>query len=157
MQGPRCCVWPSEWAPHHWLLLSQAWAPGLQGRPSAQLPCDVCGLPGPGIKPVCLALQGRFLTTGPPGTPRNHLTHGSDAALPGTPATHLRVKPAFPGGGGQEPLRPLNPQPPQPPAAPLGSGSFSPLPGRLLSSRSPLPGPPPWRPSFLSDPWLSVG
>ena len=26
-------------------------------------------LPGPGIKPVSLVLQGRFLNTGPPGKP----------------------------------------------------------------------------------------
>ena len=27
-------------------------------------------LPGPGIEPISLALQGGFLTTGPPGKPR---------------------------------------------------------------------------------------
>ena len=31
------------------------------------------GLPGPGIEPVSLALQGGFLTTGPPGKPRAFL------------------------------------------------------------------------------------
>ena len=43
--------------------------------------CLLCGmwdLPGPGIEPVSPALAGRFLTTGPPGSPhllsfRNHI------------------------------------------------------------------------------------
>ena len=30
-------------------------------------------VPGPGIKPVSLALQGGFLTTGPPGKPQVQL------------------------------------------------------------------------------------
>ena len=42
---------------------------GLWGRP-AQLPCGLWDLPRPGIEPVSPALQGRFLTTGPPGKAR---------------------------------------------------------------------------------------
>ena len=37
--------------------------------PLAQLPCGMWDLPRPGIELVSLALQGGFLTTGPPGTP----------------------------------------------------------------------------------------
>ena len=33
----------------------------------ASLLSSMRDLPGPGIEPVSLALQGRFLTTGPPG------------------------------------------------------------------------------------------
>ena len=33
------------------------------------------GFPGPGIQPVCV-LQGRFLTTGPPGKPLDHRNWG---------------------------------------------------------------------------------
>ena len=33
----------------------------------AQLPHSVWDIPGPGIEPLCPALAGRFLTTGPPG------------------------------------------------------------------------------------------
>ena len=33
----------------------------------ASLPHDIWNLSGPGIKPVFPALEGRFLTTGPPG------------------------------------------------------------------------------------------
>ena len=66
-----------EWASHHCgFLCCRAWAPGLQElslRP--QLPCDMCDLLRPGIKPMSLALQGRFLSTGPPGKPRNHLSN----------------------------------------------------------------------------------
>ena len=35
----------------------------------AQLPYGMWDLPGPGVKPVFLALQGGFLTTRPPGKP----------------------------------------------------------------------------------------
>ena len=48
------------------------WAPGL-GLSScgtwAQLLCGMQDLPIPGIKPMSLALKGRFLTIGPPGKP----------------------------------------------------------------------------------------
>ena len=37
--------------------------------PLAQLPCGMWDLPRPGIELVSLALQGGFLTTGPPGNP----------------------------------------------------------------------------------------
>ena len=40
----------------------------------AQSPHDMWDLPGPGIKPMSLALAGGFLTTGPPGKPRAFLT-----------------------------------------------------------------------------------
>ena len=44
----------------------------------AQLPYSTWDLPGPGIEQMFLALQGEFLTTGPPGKPRrqsaNHWT-----------------------------------------------------------------------------------
>ena len=36
------------------------------GSPAWML-CGTWDLPGPGIEPMSLALQGRFLTTGPPG------------------------------------------------------------------------------------------
>ena len=32
------------------------------------------GLPRSGIEPVSLALQGRFLLTGPPGKPKSHVS-----------------------------------------------------------------------------------
>ena len=35
----------------------------------AKLLLGMWDLPGPGIEPVSFALQGRFLTTGPPGKP----------------------------------------------------------------------------------------
>ena len=38
--------------------------------PWAQLPYSMWGLPRPGIELVSLALQGRFLTTGPPEKPQ---------------------------------------------------------------------------------------
>ena len=38
----------------------------------AQLPHSIRDLPSPRIEPMSLALQGRFLTTGPPGKPRLH-------------------------------------------------------------------------------------
>ena len=49
-------------------------APGLELWLSCcgsgpQLPCGVWDLPRAEIKPVCLPLQGRFLTTGPQGSP----------------------------------------------------------------------------------------
>ena len=49
-----------------------AQAPGRAGsgvvRHGLSLPCGTWDLPGPGIKLVPLALHGRFLTTGPPGS-----------------------------------------------------------------------------------------
>ena len=63
-----------------WLLL--LWSTGfsscgswaLESRLSscgawAQLLCGMWDLPGPGLKPMCPALAGRFLTTVPPGKP----------------------------------------------------------------------------------------
>ena len=41
----------------------------------AYLPCRRWDLPGPGIEPVSPALQGGFLTTGPPGKPHSSF-HG---------------------------------------------------------------------------------
>ena len=38
-------------------------------RTWAQLPLGMWDLPGPGMELVSLALQGRFLTIGPPGKP----------------------------------------------------------------------------------------
>ena len=41
------------------------------------LPCTMWNLPRPGIKLLSLALAGRFLTTGPPGTSLSrNLLHG---------------------------------------------------------------------------------
>ena len=63
----------------------RAWAPGARASVAvacrqelrlrshgtwAQLLHDTWNLPGPGIKPVFLALAGRFLTTRPPGKPQ---------------------------------------------------------------------------------------
>ena len=51
-----------------WLLL--LWSTGFSScGTAAQLLCDTWDFPRPGIEPVSLALQGRFLTTGPPGKP----------------------------------------------------------------------------------------
>ena len=51
-----------------------AWALGCAGFRSsgawAWLPRIVWNLPGPGIKPTCPVLSGRFLTTGMPGKPK---------------------------------------------------------------------------------------
>ena len=47
---------------------SRVWA---QVVAQAWLPCGSWGLPGAVIEPVSPALQGRFLTTGPPGKPPN--------------------------------------------------------------------------------------
>ena len=49
----------SGWAPEHVGLVSAAY------RPSCFLACGIL-VPWPGIEPVFPALQGRFLTTGPP-------------------------------------------------------------------------------------------
>ena len=47
----------------------------------ASLLLGVRHLPGPGIEPVSLALQGGFLTTGPSGRPQYHLkSHASEGA-----------------------------------------------------------------------------
>ena len=40
----------------------------------ALLLCGMWDLPGPGLEPVSLALAGGFLTTAPPGTPRNSIS-----------------------------------------------------------------------------------
>ena len=40
-------------------------------RVQAQSPRGMWDLPRPGIEPGSLALQGRFLSTGPPGKPPN--------------------------------------------------------------------------------------
>ena len=51
-----------------------AWALGCVGFScgiQAQLPCGMWDLPRPGIELVPLALQGGFLTTGPPGKPQD--------------------------------------------------------------------------------------
>ena len=41
------------------------------------------GLPGPGIEPVSPALQGRFLTTRPPGKPLNFILTANGEPLKG--------------------------------------------------------------------------
>ena len=55
------------------LAVDGAWAPGHMGFSScdarAQLPHGMRVLSGPGIEPMSPSLQGRFLTTGPPGKP----------------------------------------------------------------------------------------
>ena len=60
--GSRCSGFRSCGSPalEHWLSScgSRAW-----------LHPAMWDLPGPGIKPVSLALQGRLVTTGPPGKP----------------------------------------------------------------------------------------
>ena len=50
----------SLWTLWHWLSNCGTWA---------YLLCGMWDLPGSGIKPVSLALQGSFLTTAPPGKP----------------------------------------------------------------------------------------
>ena len=62
-------VWASVTAAHG---LSSYSVQALEHGPSsccarAQLPHSVWDIPGPGIEPLCPALAGRFLTTGPPG------------------------------------------------------------------------------------------
>ena len=51
----------SLWAPEHVLSSCDT---------QAQLPCGIWDSPGPGIKPVSLALQGGFLTIESPGKPQ---------------------------------------------------------------------------------------
>ena len=41
----------------------------MGSRAQAQLPLSMQDLPGPGMEPVSLALQGGFLTTGPQESP----------------------------------------------------------------------------------------
>ena len=52
-------------------LICRAWVLGLPGFSSCgargSLPRSMWNLPGPGIKPVSLALRGGFLATEPPG------------------------------------------------------------------------------------------
>ena len=57
----------SKWAPEHKLSTSGSWA---------QLLHCIWDLPGPGTEPGSLTLQGGFLTTGPPGKPRNYFNKG---------------------------------------------------------------------------------
>ena len=45
----------------------------MGSRAQAQLPLGMWDLPGPGMEPGSLALQGGFLTTGPPGKPNIYL------------------------------------------------------------------------------------
>ena len=56
-----------------WLLLLQGMGPRVHGfggwGPRAYLPLSMGDLSGPGIEPVSSALQGRFLTSGPPEKP----------------------------------------------------------------------------------------
>ena len=87
--GFHCCMQNfSSFAEHSLLLVAIAWSSRC-GRFScwgaralvctgfcscgawALLLCGTWDLPRPGIKPVSLAWQDRFLTTGPPGTPHN--------------------------------------------------------------------------------------
>ena len=80
--GLHCFVWVfiafsscHERASHrHGFSCCRARSPGIEGFSScggmgAQLLCGMGVLPGPGIKPVSLAWQGRFLTAGPPEKP----------------------------------------------------------------------------------------
>jgi len=58
----------STWAQYLWHSGSRAraqklWLTGLVA------PQGMCNLPRPGMEPVSPALPGRFLTTGPPGSP----------------------------------------------------------------------------------------
>ena len=49
---------------------------GLSGTPAYQLwPLGMRDLPRQGIEPVSSVLQGRFLTTGPPGKPLENFFH----------------------------------------------------------------------------------
>ena len=66
-QASHCGAWASDcgafscwssWALERWLSICGAWAQQLPG---------MWDLPGSGIEPVLLALQGGFLTKGPPG------------------------------------------------------------------------------------------
>ena len=67
---PSQCPGLSVWSAGSRRVASVAAARGLSscGAP-AQLSRGMWDHPGPGIKPMSLALQGRFLTTGPPGKP----------------------------------------------------------------------------------------
>ena len=56
------CSGCDSWAPEHRLNSCGIWA---------WLVCCMWDLPGPGIKPVSLALAGRFFTIEPRGKPRN--------------------------------------------------------------------------------------
>ena len=79
--GLHCCAWAfsscCEWASHHHAFsCCRARALGIEGLHScsgtgAQLPHGMWDPPRPGIKPVSLASQGRFLMTGPPEKPLN--------------------------------------------------------------------------------------
>ena len=79
-----------------WLLLgstgSRAWEPQqlrLSGsRARAPLPCIMWDRPGPGIEPMSPALQGRFLTTGPPGKSSGSVTSSPNKPIPGL-CSHL--------------------------------------------------------------------
>ena len=67
----HCCGWASH---HHGFSCCRAWAVGIKGFSScgstgAQWHHGMWDLPRPGIKPVSLVLQGKFLTTGPPEKP----------------------------------------------------------------------------------------
>ena len=52
------------------LAVASLWSTGFSScGTAAQLLCDTWDFSRPGTEPVSLALQGRFLTTGPPGKP----------------------------------------------------------------------------------------
>ena len=61
--GFSCCGAP--FLEHNGSVLSTAWPEWL---------CGTWDLPGPGIEPTSPALQGRFLTPGPPGTSLSFLS-----------------------------------------------------------------------------------
>ena len=76
--GLRCCVhafssWSTQASHCSGFSYCRAWALRhvhftIYGA-WAQLPRSMWDLPGPGFEPVSPSLAGRFLTTGPPGTP----------------------------------------------------------------------------------------
>ena len=66
VQGLSGC---SSWALKHRLNSCGAWA---------QLICNMCDLPRPGIDPMSSALAGGFFTTEPPGKPLKFLAEDNN-------------------------------------------------------------------------------
>ena len=59
----------------------------------AQLLHGTWGLLGPGLKPVSPALAGGFLTTAPPGKPKNvYMVSNDHGTLEGSYYLHFRVE-----------------------------------------------------------------
>ena len=95
----------------------------------AQLPLDMCDLPGAGLEPASPALAGRFLVTGSPGKPS---TWGPDRKIGGPQSVH-----AFPRRSWEPACSEFSGSPPSHTRVPAGCGIQ--VPHRLEPAAPPDP------------------